>query len=150
MSRETAKRQGWRLWLKQPGTLLPEHEPMNCNIRSLYSRERSLGFQAHAALRNAGIRHRWEDMQARSVVALRVVPDDSPDLSWADEKTLERAGRDGVWGLVAEYHCPRCYSWVVADSVWGFIGEDWRDSGYDTDLMASAMEAYAAQEECGK
>ena len=123
---------------------------MNRNIRSLYSRERSLGFQAHAALRNARIRYLWEEMQARGVVALRVVPDDNPDLSWADKETIERAGSDGVWGLSAEYRCPCCGSWVVTDSVWGFIGEDWRDSGYDTDLMASAMEAYVAQGECGK
>ena len=117
---------------------------MNRDIRSLYSRERSLGFQASVALRNAKTRHQWDDMQARSVVALRVVPDDSPDLSWADEKTLECARRDGVWGLVAEYRCSCCHSWVIAGSVWGFIGGDWRDSGYDTTLMAEAMEARVA------
>lgn len=123
---------------------------MNRNIRSLYSHERSLGFQAGAALQNAKTRYRWEDMQARGVVALRVLPDNDPDLSWADEKTLKRAGCDGVWGLVAEYRCSCCYSWLVADSVWGFVGDDWRDSGYDTSLMEAAMEARATQKGRGK
>ena len=51
---------------------------------------------------------------------------------------IERVNRDGVWGVIGEYFDGE--DWQHADSCFGFIGDDWKDSGYDTDAMASALE----------
>lgn len=53
---------------------------------------------------------------------------------------IERVNRDGVWGLVSQYKCPTCQEWIDADSCWGFIGDDWKDSGIDLDLKWSALD----------
>lgn len=71
----------------------------------------------------------------------------------------ERANNDGVYGIVGEY-CPtgdECddiwhsesrdghrtcgCEWEHADSVWGFIGDDWKSSGYDIDVMSATLAA---------
>lgn len=51
---------------------------------------------------------------------------------------IERVNRDGVWGVIGEFFDGE--EWQHADSCFGFIGEDWKDSGYDTDIMRSALE----------
>lgn len=55
---------------------------------------------------------------------------------------IDRIERDGVWGYVAEYWDGD--QWEHADSIWGFIGGDFDSSGYDTDLMESALDALDA------
>lgn len=43
----------------------------------------------------------------------------------------DRIENEGVWGLVGEVKCKCCGSWTTTDSVWGFVGDDWKNSGYD-------------------
>lgn len=54
----------------------------------------------------------------------------------------ERVERDGVTGIIGEYWNGE--TWEHADSCWGFVGGDWQDSGYDTDIMRATLDAYAA------
>jgi len=53
----------------------------------------------------------------------------------------DRIECDGVWSLVGEYWDGS--EWVHADSCGGFIGDDWKDSGHDTDIMAMTISAYS-------
>lgn len=62
---------------------------------------------------------------------IRVVWDDDPDLSWAEDdrdddgvSTLDRlrSGVYGVYGVIAEVSCPCCGSWDSrSDSLWGIV-----------------------------
>jgi len=95
----------------------------------------------------------------RGDVRLRIVADDSIDLDnlFGDtfnpevnsdipasrlererQAEIDRVNRDGVWGVVGEFFDGE--EWQHADSCFGFIGDDWKDSGYDTDIMASTLE----------
>lgn len=51
----------------------------------------------------------------------------------------ERVNRDGVHGYRAEYWDGA--EWIEADSIWGFVGDDFIGSGYDDDLMESTLDA---------
>lgn len=67
-------------------------------------------------------------------------PADDFDGSERDLKAArERANRDGMWGIESQFWDGA--EWQYADSCWGFIGDDWKGSGYDVDLMASALDA---------
>lgn len=76
--------------------------------------------------------------------------DDSYIDTWTDIRESEREKwranlwdrieRDGVVGLIGQYW--NGDEWEHADSCWSFIGDDWRDSGYDTDIMAETIRAY--------
>jgi hypothetical protein len=57
------------------------------------------------------------------------------------KEARERANRDGCCGVEAQFWDGA--EWQAVDSVWGFIGSDWRGSGYDVDLMNAALEALA-------
>jgi hypothetical protein len=46
--------------------------------------------------------------------------------------------RDGVWGIVGEYFDGE--RWQHADSCFGFVGDDWKNSGYDTDIMRATLD----------
>jgi len=110
----------------------------------------------------------WEEAEVAGVVRFRVEPDQDVDLDDIlgdayDHKVnpgilpavldaqrrdeIERIERDGVWGIVAEYACPCCGQWIVSDSCWGFVGDDWKNSGYDDDVkqmtLDTAREVYA-------
>jgi hypothetical protein len=95
----------------------------------------------------------------RGDVRLRIVADESIDLDnlFGDtfnpdvntdihpqrlererQAEIDRVNRDGVWGIVGEFFDGE--EWQHADSCFGFIGEDWKDSGYDTNIMASTLE----------
>ena len=53
----------------------------------------------------------------------------------------ERIERDGMYGIKSEYRHPTTGEWIEADhGCWGFIGDDWKDSGYDVDAMSTAIE----------
>lgn len=121
--------------------------------------------RASQALRNARVKVRWEaaggyvgefdprgwsrppeDTAEPGFVRLVIRPDDSPFEPWDAparylEEQRQRADRDGMWGVEAEFWDGS--EWETVDSVWGFIGEDWRGSGYDIDLMSAALDALA-------
>lgn len=125
------------------------------DIRKEYRRLRGIGWTATEAFRAAKVRTAWEYAESAGIVSLEVVPDDSwltfddlmgdtfnraanpdiPESRMAREEKAERERfeRDGVVGIVAKAHGEH------VDSVWGFIGDDWKDSGYDVDLMAAAL-----------
>lgn len=55
------------------------------------------------------------------------------------EEFIAKVNRDGVWGIVGEYFDGDV--WQHADSCFGFVGEDWKCSAYDTDIMRSTLDA---------
>jgi hypothetical protein len=132
-----------------------------------YTRLRRHGWHARNAYEAAKTRAAWDAAEANGLVRLQVLPDASGDLEnlkgdtfnpkyvthisraqlEREEKAFEdRVERDGVVGIVGEYHDGE--TWRHADSCWGFVGDDWRDSGTDTDVMASTLEALEALEHC--
>jgi len=138
---------------------------MNRAIELRYAQARHAGFHAQAALRDAKIREAFEWGEYHETVRLiarsqefGVSEDDlfgdtyNEDLNAATvpggvrtiraehKAAVDRVERDGVWGIVGEYKCPTCGAWTHADSVWGFVGDDWQFSGYDVDVMAETLE----------
>jgi hypothetical protein len=116
------------------------------NVRKEYARRRALGWTAIYALQSAKTAARFDELKWDDRVRFRVEPDHSPyehgDMGPKFEaETNARIERDGLWGIIAEYRCPHCGAWTVADAVWGFVGLDWLDSGYDTDVKQSAIDA---------
>lgn len=90
-------------------------------------------------------------------VRLRIVADIDRDLDFGDvyspkvntdipasrlereEKVeYERANRDGIWGVQAQYFDGR--KWQTVDSCYGFIGDDWKGD-YEISAKESAMDA---------
>lgn len=70
-------------------------------------------------------------------------PDIKPHILEREERAeIERIKRDGIWGYVAQFWDGA--AWQDTDSIWGFVGDDFDDSGCDIDLMGSAMDAYEA------
>ena len=107
------------------------------------------------------VRSREDDAMVRAVI----LPDTDPDLSWLDidngpvlvgnrwmssqeygDMVRARAMTDGVYFVVTQYWDGEV--WQDADSCGGFIGEDWNDSGYDTDMMESALDALSEVKAC--
>lgn len=146
---------------------------MNHNILKSYQSERSKGWTAQSALRNARTLEAWRNLNGEVAgeydsvsdqcdVRLLIMGDvetyddsyiDTWDISDAEkEKTRaelrERIEHDGVWGIVGQYrtcacdYCDNPGHWEDVDSVWGFVGDDWKDSGYDTDVMQATMDAF--------
>ena len=83
------------------------------------------------------VRDAWDTGPCPGRVRLVLKPDDEPSHALDgdfSERVLaeltERANRDGA-------------EWVEVDSCWGFIGDDWRDSGYDIDIMRATLDALA-------
>lgn len=114
-----------------------------CSSRtSYYKAARAAGWPAAQAWRAALVRERWEQACASGIVRLRTEPD--YDFEPLDEQDAALAARDGTWGVVAEVRCSCCGAWRCVDSVWGFVGDTWRDSGYDVDLMARALDEAGA------
>lgn len=79
------------------------------------------------------------------------------------KRTRDRAERDGCWGLIGQYRTDfdnvdddGCWEWHPSDvdddsgrvkwrcanSIWGFVGDDWQNSGYDDDIRAAAIKAF--------
>lgn len=70
--------------------------------------------------------------------------DRTPRQREKDRKELrERIGNEGTWGLVSYWRPNPRASWDQVDAVGGFVGDDWKDSGYDVDLMNAALRAVA-------
>lgn len=52
---------------------------------------------------------------------------------------VEKVNANGVWGIVGEYFDGE--TWRHADSCFGFVGDDWKNSGYDTEIMRATLDA---------
>ena len=120
-----------------------------------YRKYRRLGYTASVALhyayentRSFLIKEKFEVLETLGVVRLQVVPDDCPDFSYLDQdefsdirdKEYQRANNYGVWGIVGEVLIDDD-DWEHVDSCFGFIDDDWKGSGYDTDIMSACIEA---------
>jgi hypothetical protein len=147
---------------------------MNATIAREYKRERKLGVLAKNAFRNAKVRYEFSQLECGEhdtpeigSVRLQVKPDDcvllddlfgdtfnpkaNPEIPLTrmereKQAEIDRVNRDGVWGVIGEYFDGE--KWQHADSCWGFIGEDWKDSGYDVDIMAQTLGAASKIETC--
>jgi hypothetical protein len=125
-----------------------------------YKRLRAKDWNAKDARRVALINAAFDKAEQGGLVRFRVLPDESIyDDSYIDTWTheteearkeakkelWEKIEREGVWGILAEIHvkCSHCGAdrWDASDSVLAFVGEDWKDSGYDTDVKGSALQA---------
>lgn len=111
---------------------------------------------------------KWEEAEDNNLVKFEVVPDEmgyslddlagdcfnpkaNPDinpqtLKKQEKEFIERVNREGVNGIVGKYWNGE--EWEVADSVWGFVGDDWENSGYDIDVKASTLDELAKVEIC--
>ena len=61
------------------------------------------------------------------------------------EVYIAKIDQEGVWGVVGQYWHEG--DWQDADSCFGFVGDDWRGSGYDYDIMGAALAAHGAAQE---
>jgi len=135
------------------------------DINREYRRLRGLGWEADGALRAAKTREEWD--KAGGIVRITIIADemsgiedlegdmfnpivnpDIPPARLAAERAalIDRIERDGVWGVIGEYFDGE--AWQHGDSCWGFVGEDWKDSGYDTDIMDATLAAMKAATVC--
>ena len=144
---------------------------MHKRIAKLYQDVRKAGWTAQSALRDARTRYAFWRREApdylksgdsHNCVRLRVewdhlanaedlmgecyCPRANPDipasrLERQKKEFLQRRADCGAVGIVGEYWDEREQAWVQTDSVWGFVGDDWKHSGYDTDIMQSALDA---------
>lgn len=133
---------------------------MSPAIRREYARLRALGWRASDALRDAKTRVSFATMERAGHVRLRIVPDEEGhDASyvdtWDSEKSpawiartkreiLRTVERDGLWGVVGEYLSVEG-TWVQSNAVWDFVGDSWKDSGYDGDIMRATMAAWCEE-----
>lgn len=122
------------------------------NERKTYKELRAKGWKASEAKRHAKL-YALVNNELDSLVRLAAVADDSFDIDnvapMADdaerEATYSRVNSEGFWGCVSQFRLSTEDDWIDADSVWGFVGDDFIDSGYDADLLESAIaerEAY--------
>lgn len=125
--------------------------------RREYTRLRAKGWPASEALRAARVRDVFTDLEAADLVRLRFESETEPyDMSfidtWSDmrlcdrERTkadlIERIDRHGLYYVVAEARATEDDRWEECDSIGGIVGDDFEDSGYDTDLRQSAIDCY--------
>lgn len=108
-----------------------------------YKAARAEGWPAKQAWSMALTRERWSAAEARGLVRMSVEPDDDFTVEDYDPSCKRQAAalleREGAWGIVGQARCGFCGEWHTVDSVWGFVGKSWSWSGYDTDVMASAL-----------
>lgn len=115
----------------------------------------------------AAVSGAWDRAESAGLVRFRVEPDGDVDLDdlFGDtynpdanpdipaermkrerQHEIDRAERDGVWGIIGEYKadiCPTCGrggEWVHGGSCWGFIGDDWKDDA-EIDIKAETLDA---------
>lgn len=148
--------------------LAQPHPTLDATLQREYLRMRKSGFIARIALDYAKTRIEWrarewdehEREPESGTVRLRVVADDSADLddlkgdcfnpkvndnvsrSQLARQELafeEQVNRDGVWGIIGEVWTGE--TWEHADSCFGFVGDGWRESGYDLDIMRATLDA---------
>lgn len=98
-----------------------------------------------------------ETIYASGPIRLLIEPDremydDSYIDTWTDLRETDRErirsnlrdriNRDGAWNVVGEFWNGQ--EWECTDSCCGFVGDDWENSGYDTDIMSATIDAYEA------
>ncbi len=124
-------------------------------LRKLYSGHRKYDHdenQALHCLRDARINVEFAAAEVHGHVRLVAVVDDEPfDMSYVDTWGVsefaakkikaglaKRIEDEGLWGIrvMAKLCCGHMHD---VDAVWGFIGEDWKDSGYDVDLKREVL-----------
>lgn len=122
---------------------------VNHAVRREYDRLRRVGFAASYALTAARTQHQWQRLEDAGLARLLVIPDDHPDLSWLNDApphyrraATRRVEQDGVWGIVGQYRHAPDGEWRPVDSCFGFVGDDYRDSGYDTDIKHATITAF--------
>ena len=72
------------------------------------------------------------------------IPQERMDRERKEE--MDRINREGVYGVVGEYWNGE--EWEHVDSCWGFVGDDWKESGYDVDIMSATIKAYQGRKHC--
>lgn len=113
---------------------------MKPNMRE-YGRARALGNTARDSLHHARLAAAWSKRDGdNGDVRVRFEPDQDCFADVRDAE-YERANRDGVWIAITEYVDAETGEWMEADSCGGFIGDDWKDSGYDDDMKRAALRA---------
>ena len=129
------------------------------NYKDEYKRLRAKNWNHIDSRNTAKINCAFEKAEAKELVRFRVISDDLPyDDSYIDtwpesdeekaktkKQLWARIEREGVWCILVEKHitCKHCGSdrWEQLEHCCGFVGEDWKDSGYDTDFKRTALEA---------
>lgn len=130
------------------------------NYQQEYKRLRAKHLTVKAAREAARINTVFEKAEQKNLARFNIVPDetvydDSYIDTWTDKTEEERAQekkelwarieRDGVWVIYTEkhVHCKHCntWRWQATDSCGGFVGDDWKDSGYDTDCKLMTLKA---------
>jgi type II secretory pathway pseudopilin PulG len=137
-------------------------------INSLYRKARQQGWQANQALRRARTVAAWDALKGyvydagdatrdnpypwEGSVRIIAEPDQDCDLSFADawskrdsDALYQRANNDGCWCYTAQFW--NGHTWTTTDSICGCIGNSFDGSGYDADLMQSALDAYTSHVE---
>jgi len=113
---------------------------------------------AEDGLRKEAIEDKFQKAEEEGLLRFQVLPDeemydDSYVDTWTDVSEEERVKekldlwrrieREGVWGVVVEkhFHCDACGAdrWDHVDSCWGFVGDDWKDSGHDLDFKEAGL-----------
>lgn len=128
-----------------------------------YRAYRRQGWRPIEAYCHARTIHRFKHAEFLGLVSLDTVEDDDwrsaiecgcEEREKCEAENRERAKWMGVRGIVSYatkdpynpcdcYSAPKCEHFDFVDSMFGFIGDDWKDSGYDTDLMNAALDAVA-------
>jgi len=98
----------------------------------------------------------FKQAQADGLLRFRIVPDetfydDSYIDTWdylsesekikAKKEIRDRIEEDGVWGIIVDRKCSECGQWTEVDSVYGFIGNEYENSGYDIDVKKAGLKA---------
>ena len=127
---------------------------MNAWIKHEYLRLRAKNWSAKDAIRAARIKDSFEDAENEELVKLELEPEFEPhDVSYIDtwddvskgrkerlkKEVSDRIDRDGLWILVGYVKIDG--RWESIDSIGDLIGTDWKDSGYDSDIMKSCLDA---------
>lgn len=130
--------------------------------QKLYLKFRKLGYSPSQALRAAKITMKWHLAESRGRVGLDILPDtdvsfdnltgdcfnpkynlgiSATNLKRQEKAFLDKVNNDGVWGIVGYAYVGKYGTRKDIDSCWGFVGDDWRNSGYDLDIMQATLEA---------
>lgn len=133
---------GW--WEVEPEYL---DNPLPQAVKREYEWLREVGLPARDAMRGARVNVAFAEAEAEGLASFDVRPDPEPDVSFVDtwdvsrqkaerikQNILDRVQREGLWGIEVSVRGE------PIDAVWGFVGEDWLDSGYDIDLKAAALD----------
>jgi hypothetical protein len=131
---------------------------MNKLLVKTYKDQRQTWPAIHA-LRHAKILLKFSALSDKELVKLSIVPDmelydysfiETWDISEREKEEaikdlIDRVNRLGVYGIKGMYVCKESGEWKDADSCFGFIGDEWMNSGYDYDIMEQTIDQYFDQ-----